>query len=169
MPNWCEGIMKVRGTREQIKNFLENGCMLQANWGGIELSTKDLVAFDDTAPDMTYLNLPANQKYMNLWIKGTHRHFFEDLEDYAEQWCGFDSHSDGRGIWMCNFKAAWCINPLELLAVCKAYDIDMRIHAYERGMEFEQGMCIENGEITIDRTIKHDNYIWESANPTLGG
>ena len=169
MPNWCEGIMKVRGTKEQIKNFLENGCVLQANWGGIELSTKDLVIFDDAYPDEMYLDLPVNQTDMNLWIKGTHRHFFENLEDYAEQWCGFDHYSDGRGIWMCNFKAAWVINPLELLDVCKEYGIDMRIYAYERGVQFEQEMCIENGELVIDRSIGYDDYKWESANPTLGG
>jgi hypothetical protein len=169
MPNWCEGIMKVGGTKEQIKNFLENGCVLQAGWGYEELSTEGLVSFDDEYPDEMFLNLPENKKHLSLYVKGTHRQFFENIEDYSEQWCGFDNHSDGRGIWMCNFKGAWTINPLELLDVCKTYEIDMRIYAYERGMQFEQEMCIENGELVIDRSIEYADYVWESSNPTLGG
>jgi hypothetical protein len=161
--------MKVRGTKEQIKNFLENGCVLQAGCGYEELSTEGLVSFDDEHPNEMYLNLPENKKHLSLYVKGTHRQFFENIEDYAEQWCGFGDNSDGRGIWICDFKAAWVINPLELLDVCKAYEIDMGIHAYKRGAEFEQVMCIENGELIIDQTIRCDDYRWECANPTLGG
>lgn len=32
MPNWCEGFLKIRGDRQNIKNFLLNG-LIAYDWG----------------------------------------------------------------------------------------------------------------------------------------
>lgn len=47
--------------------------------------------------------------------------------------------------------------------------MDIRLYGFERGMEFNQEVIIENGEIVKDEEIKFDDYDWECVMPHLGG
>lgn len=98
------------------------------------------------------------------WIKGTYRGFvvdshvyFDDLEDEEETTIGLET------------KFAWGISSEELLNSCKQYGVDMRIHAFERGMCFNQIIEIIDGEITKDEEVKFDDYDWDCICPNIGG
>ena len=45
----------------------------------------------------------------------------------------------------------------------------MRIHAFERGMCFNQIIEIIDGEITKDEEVKFDDYNWDCICPNVGG
>lgn len=49
------------------------------------------------------------------------------------------------------------------------YDIDIKIYAFEAGMEFNQDIEIIKGKIIKDDEIKFENYQWECIEPNLGG
>ena len=64
---------------------------------------------------------------------------------------------------------AWGISAEELLNSCKQYNVDMRIHAFERGMQFNQIIEIIDGKITKDEEVEFDDYDWDCICPNLGG
>ena len=61
------------------------------------------------------------------------------------------------------------INADELLRTCKKYHVDMKIHAFEQGMEFNQVIEIVDGEVIHDYEIHFTDYQWECVCPKLGG
>lgn len=101
MPNWCEGSLKVRGTKASLKTFI--------------------------------------------------------LEDDEILVVVFDS------------KFAWGINASELLETCIKYHVDMKIHAFEMGMEFNQVIEIIDGKIVKDEELHFKDYQWDRICPKLGG
>lgn len=74
-----------------------------------------------------------------------------------------------KSICVVEFKAAWAIDPVPYLKLAKKYNVDIRLYGFERGMEFNQEVIIENGEIVKDEEIKFDDYDWECVMPHLGG
>lgn len=60
------------------------------------------------------------------------------------------------------------IDSSELLETCIKYNVDMKIHAFERGMEFNQVIEIVDGEIIQDKEIQFEDYQWECICPKLG-
>lgn len=84
--------------------------------------------------------------------------YFPDLEDDDEMYVLF---------FESRFVSA--IKPEELLEISKKYDVDIRIHAFERGMHFNQVVEIVNGEMIQDYIEHIDNYDWECVCPEKGG
>lgn len=146
MPNWCVGSLKVRGKQENLINFIKNGLL--------PLGTK--LKEDDTCN----LNLYCKG---TCHIKNTYRGFVDNLDVYF-----YDSDKNPFTIVL-NTRFAWGIDAEQLLTICKEYNVDMNIYAYERGMEFNQYIEIVNGEIVRDDEIKFNDYMWECPNPELGG
>ncbi len=148
MPNWCEGTLKVRGTKENLMKFILEGLHPVNFLGNEEEPLKN---------DCGYIACESN-----CWIEGTFRGFVTNLD-----------------VWICDVedidiicletKFAWGIDAEQLLDVCKKYNVDMKIYAFERGMEFNQDIEIINGEIIKDEEIKFDDYRWKCVCPTVGG
>ncbi|MGR5995465.1 hypothetical protein ACT7C9_25025 [Bacillus cereus] len=56
-----------------------------------------------------------------------------------------------------------------LATLSKEYNVDIKIYAFEKGMEFNQDVEIHKGEIIKNVEIEFDNYMWECINPNMGG
>lgn len=150
MPNWCRGTLRVRGTKEDLTKFVLEG-----------LSPVTYIGQDLEPLKMDDLGCIDCER---CWIKGTHRGFvvdshvyFDDLEDEEETTIGLET------------EFAWGISAEELLKSCKKYGVDMRIHAFECGMCFNQIIEIIDGEITKDEEVKFDDYNWDCICPNVGG
>lgn len=146
MPNWCEGTLKVRGTLENVRRFMEEG---------IEWAPGKLMVEED-GDALEFSTSGTGER----WIKNTSRHFImcdEPMYFY-----------EGYTLFL-HLKAAWNINAEELQTVCQEYDTDMKIEAYEKGMQFGQIVEIINGEITRNEDIEYDDYDWDCPSPTFGG
>lgn len=151
MPNWSEGCLKVRGKAANVKKFILEG-LKPVDLLGNELPKLELSDFGDV------------ESNKGCWIEGTTRGFVENLyEDFS------DCEDDETFTAILDAKFAWAADAEELLALCKKYDVDMNLYAFEKGMEFNQDILIVDGEIRRDKEIKFEDYNWECICPTLGG
>lgn len=151
MPNWCKGCLKVRGKAVNVKKFILEG-LKPINFLGGELPKLELSDFGDVDSDT------------ECWIQGTTRGFVENLyvdfslvEDHETFTVALDA------------KFAWAADVEGLLALCQKYEVDMKLYAFEKGMEFNQDILIVDGIVLRDFVIKFEDYNWECICPTLGG
>lgn len=154
MPNWCEGVLKIRGNFNDVKNFLIEGITC-VNLFGKE--TKDCYKIEENTEEilsLRYLDIP--------YIKNTRRAFLLDKE--IELWCGKKT-----GTFALNFRQAWNVEAEQFAEISKKYNIDIKINAYEKNMEFERRVLIEKGKIIENEDIQYDDYVWECDMPNLGG
>nr|WP_278545727.1 hypothetical protein [Catenibacterium mitsuokai] len=144
MPNWCAGTLRVRGTKENLTKFVLEG-----------LQSVDYIGEDLEALKMDeYSHVECSR----CWIKGTRRGFILDLDEYIDDW-----NDEGKIAIGLEAEFAWGISSEELLNSCKQYGVDMRIHAFECGMCFNQIIEI------IDEEVKFDDYNWDCICPNVGG
>lgn len=163
MPNWAEGILKVRGTRQDIKKFLIEGLEAlpslsgeMARMMGMEVEIPNVKIEEDEWDFNMY-------SPYGFYVKGTRRAFIEG----HIQWYFNDSHLEVLTIN--SFKQAWGVDAIEFAEISKRYNIDIKIYVFECGMEFNQDIEINKGEIIKDEEIKFDDYEWECIYPNLGG
>ena len=150
MPNWCRGTLRVRGTKGNLTKFVLEG-LKPVTYLGEDL--KALKIDDDGCIEGD-----------RCWIKGTYRGFVTDLSEDTYCW-----EDEGKTTIALDAEFAWGIEPEELLISCKKYGVDMRIYAFERGMEFNQNIEIIDGKITKNEEITFDDYYWDCICPTVGG
>lgn len=151
MPNWCEGSLKLRGEKENIIKFFKEGLDVTAPDERAGRKIQDFVGFDEdwiVVEGVVYIN-------------DTSRAFIEPSEFYLNE--------DSLQIGVITVKQAWDIDPEDFLAIAKKYGIDIRIQAFEKGMEFARDVEIVGGEITKDETIRYDDYVWDCPMPKMGG
>lgn len=166
MPNWVEGQLKVRGTKENIINFLKNG-LEPLQPASIEIDSM----IKGVEPTPIPLQIEENEYSLGLkndngfYIKNTRRHFIEDkwIEFY------FEDEGESEVLVLENFKAAWGIETEQLAQISKEYQIDFKVYGFERGMRFNQDIEIHKGEIVKNNEVKFDNYDWECVMPSYGG
>ena len=120
MPNWCVGTLRVRGTKENLTKFVLEGLQPVTYIGEVLEALK----MDDDN---------GRVKCSRCWIKGTRRGFILDLDVFTYDW-----NDEGKIAIGLEAEFAWGISSEELLNSCKQYGVDMRIHAFECGMCFNQ-------------------------------
>lgn len=164
MPNWCKGTLKIRGKKENIINFLENGTsLLDGIWEPKQIKPEIIL---NSCDEIEIGNIDKEKGIDCLYLKGTRRHFIDPIENYI-----FIHNTDDEEQIICleDFKAAWAIDADALRAISARYDIDIKIYGFESGIEFNQDIEIVKGKIIKDDEIQFDDYQWECINPNLGG
>ncbi|USK43555.1 hypothetical protein [Cytobacillus oceanisediminis] len=163
MPNWAEGSLKIRGTREDIIKFLKGALQPLLPPGS------EIAKFMGKEVENPTAEITENESYFEMknkngfHIKGTHRAFIEQNIDWWFQ----DKHSEILVID--NFKQAWGVDAGQLAELSKVFNVDIKIHAFERGMEFNQEIEIHKGDIIKDDEIQFKDYDWDCVFPNLGG
>ena len=151
MPNWCEGTLKVRGTRENLLKWMQEGF--------------------DKSPEATITEdgcmIELEKPYNSMSIAGMRR-CFADLSG-KEFYLRPDRHNPAVGIILIPVSAAWYIAAEELAAISAQYNIDFKIWAFEEGMEFNLDIEVVGGKIIKDEDVKFDNYFWDCIKPEIGG
>ena len=147
MSNWCVGTLKVRGTRDEIEKFVLEG-LKPISQGDLSMDEYGRAACDK-----------------RCWIEGTTKGYVDGVNVY------FPDLSDDDEMYVVFFESRFAnaIKPEELLEISKKYDVDMRIHAFERGMHFNQVVEIVDGEMIQDYVKHIDDYDWECICPGKGG
>lgn len=149
MPNWCEGTLKVRGTLENVRRFMEEGIDYGPNRHVNVIEDDDELSFSTSGTG-------------ERWIIGTNRHFIMcDEDDYMYFY-------EGHTLFL-HLKAAWNVSAEDLQTVCQEYGVDMKVEAFERGMQFGQLVEVINGEIRRNEVIEYNYYEWDCPCPTVGG
>ena len=143
--------MKVRGKAANVKKFVLEG-----------LQPVDF--FGNALPKLELSDLGEVDTDKDCWIEGTTRGFVENL--YADFSFVEDDETFTATL---DAKFAWAADAEELLASCKKYSVNMKLYAFEKGMEFNQDILIVGKEILRDNRIAFEDYNWECICPTVGG
>lgn len=170
MPNWCEGVLKLRGKRRDLKNFALNG--LERYWhksfeeGSVKIDLDaeineygGIFIEERTKVDSTYSWVYFKDSKRMFLNKNLEWHFQEEDEEEIEYVC-------------LDIKQAWDIEAEDLLRISKEYNLDLKITAFECGMIFTRNVEIIDGQIIVDEEKKYknwDEYFWDVYDPRLGG
>lgn len=168
MPNWAEGSLKIRGSIKNIKRFLDEGIQKKVvNTFGKEMD-EDIVYFNDWSDEC---GIEYEYHFVSTsHIKHTSRAFIDpEIVKYGEYAYLNGKSTEDIDTIALPFKQAWKAEAKSFEGISKEYGIDIAIHTFEKGAEFEQDILIEGGKIVKDEIIEYDNYLFESALPMLGG
>lgn len=164
MPNWCKGVLKVRGKKENILKFLNNGIERhgyprdeQDNYTQYPLNVKT-TEYDEVIVEKT-----DSEHHSWLYFKDSRRLFIEEnIEWYF--W-----NDGGEEIQVLDIKQAWRLEPDYFAEISKQYNIDFRMMGFECGVGFTQEIEVIKGKITIDDVKEYKDYNWEVYDSRLGG
>jgi hypothetical protein len=148
MPNWCEGWVKFRGSKENLMKFI------QSEFNGSEPK------FDG---DELMPNIPDRDIFLNSL-----RRAFVDGNTDCDDYIYFNDNN--VGIFVIKIKHAWCVEGHGYPELAAKYKLDIRGKCYECGMNFaEEFEYNSNGDEILYKVHKFDDYQWECECPTLGG
>lgn len=162
MPNWCEGMLKIRGKQEDVFNLLADNLQIWKTVIVKEPKFDMRKEFDEEAIEIDRKDEIIRVK-KTAYIKGTCRNFVEPND--INVW----KREDGNACVAVEFKAAWDVESEPYIELSKAYNVDIKIEAFERGMEFSRYILIENGNIKENKETQYVDYVWECVMPNLGG
>lgn len=162
MPNWCEGMLKIRGKQEDVFNLIADNLQV---WKLVIIREPKFDMREELEKEAIKIDRKDKAIYVEktAYIKGTHRNFVEpnDIIVYKRK--------DGNACIAVEFKAAWDVESEPYIELSKAYNVDIKIQAFERGMEFSRYILIENGNLKEDKETAYDDYVGECVMPNLGG
>lgn len=166
MPNWCDGNIRVRGTFQKIvKLFSESLFALKLDEKRTLVDIPVKIVWD--GPYFVHLDKPEDGCENEFWFKDSRRQFMDveriELADYSDD--------DSQEIVICieGFHGAWNIDLECFQALAKKYQVDIRIVAYDRGMEFcDTAEFYCNGKF-LNKVIRYNDWMWECPRPNLGG
>lgn len=168
MPNWCEGVLKVRGPIENVNKFLLEGVDYNDYQYTSHMNEDGTINLEETAipREAVTKEIDGQNVYITctegLYIKDTRRMFIssDDID------CCRTSPTD---LIFIDVEQAWYIEANDLVKISKKYGVDLRIFATESGMRFCQEIEVLDGEITIDREVPYGDFLWEAPDPRIGG
>lgn len=155
MPNWCQGTLKVRGEYDNLKAFLENA-LKECAYGG-EPPKEPLIEITE------YENETSVIIRRMSYLEGTYRGFVEgDTEVFIDR-------KPGSQIVLLEAMFAWSIKTEDLQHLSQKYGVDLKITAFEQGMQFERDIEIAQGHTLIDVERRYKDYVWMCPCPMKGG
>lgn len=160
MPNWIEGTLKLRGKRDNIKRFLDNG-LEASSWFDEESEPIEHYVVDESG--VNYIEYSFHDE---PHIKGTRRAFITGDYVYMD---------DDEGVVTLNIKQAWSFNSGgedldKWQKISKEYDLDLRLYGIECGVQFCHEIIItKHGENVVENVIQYEDWEWECPFPNMGG
>lgn len=158
MPNWCVGDLKVRGKKEDIVNFIKKELFVLG--GSIfdrEYKEPEVIV------DKCSIEVPNSND--GLWFRNLNRtRFSQSIDLYFDE-------DDGEILTLNlgEIQSAWGTDTKGLTKISKKYNLDFKIYAYEKGMQFNIDYEVHKGEVIKNDEITYDDYVWECTNPDIGG
>ena len=145
----------MRGEYDKLKAFLEN--------------VLEECSYYGNPPEGSLLEVEEVPKYADVTLrrmahlKNTSRGFVKDSASFLLE------KKAGKQIIFLAAQFAWDIKTEELQWLSQEYCIDLKITAFEQGMQFERDIEIVQGFIVLDSTKKYQDYEWMCPCPTVGG
>lgn len=165
MPNWAEGTIKFRGSKDNVIKFLSEGIhavsFLGKDIDGVEIYVDDV--FGDVNVEQ------MDDDYYIFHINDTKRAFIEKEDLINSHFSEF--YETDEYIIELSFKQAWDIKPDEYQKIADKYDLDIHIFAYESGIGFTHEVEIVHHELSKDITNKYEyqDYQWNIPFTNIGG
>lgn len=164
MANYCKGYLKVRGKYEDIKRFFEEGF---SAWDQESEAMQVKRYTVEEHPQYDCFTIDVSGIPPSIIGFGRNECDFEGVcaEFAVTGKTGLDYLS------MFLVECAWRVNAEDLREISKKFNLDLRIHAFECGAEFEQIIEAHKGAIIKNEVVSYRgrDYYWECSNPTWGG
>ncbi len=161
MPNWCVGDLKVRGKYGKIKEFLTEEFFILG--GRLLNRSTEPVKINEQ------FGIEIDVGVQGMWLKKTRSFIAEDVD----VWIDFEDEENKSDkeitVNLGMYRSAWGLEINRLVELSAQYGIDIKIYAYECGMEFNVDFEVHKGEIIKMDEITFDDYEWECPNARLGG
>lgn len=168
MPNWCGGVIKIRGKRENLKAFLKDILIPTSFWG-----SRLKYEIEETDYSITFgvkerhKDLYDAYEEVSWYLQGTRSAFI--IQNKRIEFGFLRDEEEEQILTIEGFKQAWGIMPKDYLEFSKKHSVDIKIFGYEKGMEFTQEVEIIKGEVTKNKETEYKDYQWEVAFSQLGG
>lgn len=166
MPNWCEGNIRFRGKKKDIKNFLMNEIII------CDYVNDDLVEYKPIIEDLGYELYILKNSIRPFYIKNTHRNFIET--DCIQIF--FEEEDDEKETVVCidHYRTAWSFtnNKERWKDIVQKYHFDVKMVGFEKGMCFSQTVTLHrNGEVEEQyrKFDGDDDWMWNADFPNYGG
>ncbi|HEL1261550.1 TPA: hypothetical protein TVN91_000466 [Streptococcus equi subsp. zooepidemicus] len=165
MPNWCSGVIKIRGKRDNIKAYLKDLFKPLSLWGGeLQVNVQENDFYIKFCVKDQYKDLDGLDEVIKMYDKGptfdrwylksTSRAFIDQGKEISfDFWC--DEQED-EILTIEGFKQAWSIVPEEYTQLSDKHQVDLHIFGYEKGMEYTQEVEIIKGKITKNKETEYD-------------
>lgn len=164
MPNWCEGNIRFRGTKENIKKFIENEIVYVVLHGE---ETQEVKPTKEENKYELILYPPKGEMRDSFYFRNTHRNF---IFSGTIEVCWPDEEEDKEIVVIIdNFNSAWGFNDKGWADHAKKYNIDIRMFGIEQGMQFSQIMTITRDGNVVNDVKHYDDWNWECPFPDMGG
>lgn len=160
MPNWIEGTLKIRGPKENVLRFFEEGighCSVNS-----ECPIDELYKIDQGDEEDSFIYVSI---FKIVWVKDTKRAFLEP-QDFSIY---LDIYSDDQAYACANVRQAWGFDTEDWAEISKKYGVDIRLYGIEGGMQFGQIIEFHNGETILNQGMEFNDYYWECPFPFMGG
>lgn len=152
MPNWCEGWVKFRGSKESLIKFIKS------EFNGSEPVFEE--RYDELMPNIPFENIFLNS-LVRSYVSAEDAKSSDDYIYFGE---------DGLGVFSIKINHAWNICRQGYNELAKKYKLDIKGKCYEKGMEFiEEFEYNSNGDEILYDVHEFKDYTWECECPTLGG
>ena len=164
MPNWCEGVLKVRGKKKDLLNFINNE-IVRYGYPRTETNDYTLYPLDVKFDEFGDVFIEETDEKNHSWL-----HFNNSRRLFIEknvEWHFWTEDEDE--LQVLDIKQAWRIDEDYFVDISKKYNIDFKIMAFECGMCFSQEIEVIKGELTQNKKNTYDDYNWEVYDPRLGG
>lgn len=152
MPNWCEGWVKFRGSKENLMKFIKS------EFNGSKPVFEE--RYDELMPNIPFKNIFLNS-LVRSYVSAEDAKNSDDYIYFGE---------DGLGVFSIKINHAWNVCRQGYTGLAKKYKLDIKRKCYEKGMEFiEEFEYNSNGDEVLYDVHEFEDYTWECECPTLGG
>lgn len=80
-----------------------------------------------------------------------------------------ETDENGESLAVIPMEFEYDVNSSALAKISKKYNIDFKIFAFEKGMQFNRDIEILKGNVLKNNEIHYDDYQWECPCPNIGG
>ena len=140
MPNWCQGVLKIRGKKKHLINFIN--CVLE-----VQNNQNSFVGIKPTSDEYNDLFLIVTYSDV-IYFRNTRRCFL--IKDIEWHWDSVNDDLDNIYVQCLDIEQAWFLEAKQFATWSKEYKIDFRIKGYEKGRQFTQEIIVENGNLIKD-------------------
>ena len=178
MPNWCQGSLKVRGKRKDVRKFFTEGVNVYEHFTKDDEHVEVLVPKDDwlyidldasDESEYIYYNPNAGCYSNSVYIEETNRAFIDDDNDPIIIPVTDD---DCEVVVYAPIKQAWDFRIDDWAKLSGFTQLHFKLYGIEKGGGFVHSIDVDNGQVLEDKTTSFesdDDFIWNCPFPWMGG
>ena len=147
MANCYQGILKVKGKHKNVLKLLNDKLQV---WESDYFDQDKITTWNRSADDLIFVKYISciertDENYINYLIERINRISIDPSNIKLEQ------DGNGKSCIAINYKAINYIDSEFYALISKQYNVDIKIDAFEEGLEFSRHIHVKNGKVKKDK------------------